>query len=204
MAKLVFDVDGFGPSRGTAVTDDRRRSKRVPMEPRPAKLTADTRDFLCVVRDASAGGLKLRLFHALPEHDRLTIEFDTGERHALQLVWQTGDHIGCSFLQEVDLQGLVALQVGPQRPRQPRLQIEHEAILITDGVRAPAILRDISPGGIALDCATWLMIDEPVRIESTVLPTLHAKVSWRRPPRYGLVFEHAFDMAALARICEQI
>jgi hypothetical protein len=48
------------------------------------------------------------------------------------------------------------------------------------------------------------MIDELVRIESAVLPTIHAKIRWRRPPRYGVVFEQTFRLEELALACAQI
>lgn len=181
--------------------EERRATPRVTVMIRPAKLIADSREFLCVVRDVSERGLKLRLFHALPEHRHLTIEFESGERHAIQLVWQSGELAGCHFVGEVDLPRLIAAHEGPYPRRQPRLQVAAEAVLCAGGLRTPITMRDISQRGAAIDCPGWLMIDELVRIESDVLPTIHAKVRWRRPPRYGVVFEQTFRLEELALAC---
>jgi hypothetical protein len=183
---------------------ERRATPRVTVMIRPAKLIADHREFLCVVRDISEQGIKLRLFHALPTHQHLTIEFENGDRHAIELVWQGNDMAGCRFVGAVDLPRVIAVQSGAYPRRPPRMHVAVEAVLCAGGLRTPVVLRDLSQRGAAIDCPGWLMIDELVRIESEVLPTLHAKVRWRRPPRYGLVFEQTFRLEELAQACAQI
>lgn len=192
----VMEDEGSGP--------DRRSGPRVTVLIRPGKLIADGREFLCVVRDVSERGLKARLFDALPEHRTLHIEFDNGERHALQLVWAKGNLAGFCFLEEVDVRRLIVTEAGDHPRRQPRVTISVDAMLSTAGMRVPVLLRDISQRGASIDCTGWLMIDELVRIESPVLPTLHAKVRWRRPPRYGVVFEQTFGLEDLARACARL
>ena len=183
---------------------ERREAPRVAVMIRPAKLIADQRGFLCVVRDVSSAGLKLRLFHELPAHEHLTIEFENGERHAVRLAWQAAELAGCVFVDEVDLPRLIAVHEGPYPRRQPRLQVAVDAVLCAGGLRTPITMRDLSQRGAAIDCPGWLMIDELVRIESAVLPTIHAKIRWRRPPRYGVVFEQTFRLEELALACAQI
>lgn len=193
-----------GATVEASATGERRAASRVTVMIRPAKLIADNREFLCVVRDVSEGGLKLRLFHAMPPHQHLTIEFENGERHAIRLVWQNGELAGCHFVGEVDLPRLIAAHHGPYPRRQPRLQVEVAAMLCTGGLRTPITMRDISQRGAAIDCPGWLMIDELVRIESEVLPTIHAKIRWRRPPRYGVIFEQTFRLEELALACARL
>ena len=183
---------------------ERRGAARVTVLIRPGKLIADGREYLCVVRDVSESGLRVRLFHRLPEHQQLEIEFDTGERHALQLVWQAGDTAGCAFLSDVDCQLLLARQDMDFPIRQPRVSVEVQGTLVTGGMRTPITMRNISLRGAMIDCEGWLMIDELVRIECPALPTLHAKIRWRRPPRYGLVFEQTFRIDELARACAEL
>ncbi len=182
----------------------RRGAGRVTVMIRPGKLIADGREYLCVVRDVSESGLRIRLFHPLPDHRQLEIEFDTGERHALQLVWQQGDTAGCSFVNQIDCVLLLNRSQNDLPVRQPRVAVEFPAMLITGSMRTPVTLRNISQRGAQLECEGWLMIDELVRIECSVLPTLHAKIRWRRPPRYGLVFEQTFRIDELARACAEL
>lgn len=204
MVKLVFD---FGEAE---IKDDpssalgRRLSTRYLRLIRPAKLLMDGRDLLCVVRDISNGGLQLQLFHELPEHDEIAIEFDSAHRYPLREVWKSGGRMGCAFLQHVDIKPILSSEGLEHPKRQPRLQVDHDAHLFSDGKKVPVIVRDISQRGVALDCPAWLMIDELVRLESKAIPPVYAKVRWRSPPRYGLVLEQTFGMASLAKICLQM
>ena len=183
---------------------ERRQMPRVTVMIRPGKLIADGREFLCVVRDVSETGLKVRLFHPLPEHRSLEIEFDNGERHALQLVWQAGDLAGCFFVDSIDCGRLLVGQNEEFPRRQPRLNVTLPAVLFAGGMRSDVQICDISQRGAAIESPGWLMIDELVRIECALLPTLHAKVRWRRPPRYGLVFEQTFKIEELALACGKL
>jgi hypothetical protein len=84
-----------------------RAAPRFTLLIRAAKLIVDGREFLCILRDASATGVKIRLFTPIPEHKSLAIELGTGERHEARLVWTTGDHAGLQFLEEIDVQRLL-------------------------------------------------------------------------------------------------
>lgn len=184
--------------------EERRAGGRVTLLIRPGKLIVDGREYLCVVRDVSEGGVKVRLFQPLPEHREIAIEFDHGDRHRLQLVWQTGDQAGFFFIDEVDVDVLIAAHNGAHPRRPPRLNVAVDAMLVTSGLRTTIVLRDISQRGASIECSGWLMIDELVRIECSLLPTLHAKVRWRRPPHYGLVFEQTFRLDELAQTCARL
>ncbi len=204
MDKLARDFASPEHCSAEGPASDRRTASRVIVLIRLGKLIADGREFLCVVRDVSEGGVKVRLFHALPDHRQLEIEFDNSERFRIHQVWQTGDLAGFSFVDEVDVGRLIARQSDARPRRQPRLAVEVEATLSSSGLCTLVTLRDISQRGASIECPGWLMIDELVRIESVALPTVHAKVRWRRPPRYGLVFEQTFRLEDLAKACAEL
>ncbi|MES2491928.1 MAG: PilZ domain-containing protein [Pseudomonadota bacterium] len=183
------------------VVDDRgKRHKMV----RTAKLIADDLEFLCVVRDVSAAEVTVQTFHPLHAYRELAVEFDTGDRHALGMARQQGDKMNCTFVTPIDCARLLAVQAGSRPRRQLRVNLEFPATLCTNGLRTPVMLRDVSPQGASIECNGWLMIDELVRIECASLPTVYAKVRWRRPPRYGLVFEDTFRIDDLARACAHL
>jgi hypothetical protein len=60
--------------------------------------------------------------------------------------------------------------------------------------------HDISQQGACIECEKWLAMNELVRLDTGVMPSLYAKVRWRDHPRYGLVFEQTFKLDELARI----
>lgn len=204
MSKLIFDCgEAESPDEDVQPAERRLVARRSTML-RPAKLVVDDREFLCVVRNVSQQGVNVLLFHELPKFELLAIEFDNGDQHAIRRIWQTGSQMGCVFLFPIEDLTVVMTQADARPRRQPRLHLEHEAVLHVDDIRTTIILRDISQRGAAIDAPHWLKIDQLVRIESAFLPTIYAKVRWRRPPRYGLIFEQLFGLAELAKLCSEI
>lgn len=77
------------PGQDTAASPtgaELRAAPRFTLLIRAAKLIVDGSEFLCILRDASATGVKIRLFTPIPEHKSLAIELGTGERHEARLV----------------------------------------------------------------------------------------------------------------------
>lgn len=177
-----------------------RGAPRFTLLLRTAKLIADGREFLCILRDASATGIKVRVFHPLPEHHRLELELGNGDRHPIELVWDSDDHAGFRFIEEIEVRKLIDDSHGAFPKRQLRLRITLAAMIHSGGAAAPIVLRDISQQGACIECDKWLLVNELVRIDTEVLPPIYAKVRWRSQPRYGLVFEHPFRLDELARL----
>lgn len=177
-----------------------RAAPRFTLLIRAAKLIVDGREFLCILRDASATGVKVRLFTPIPDHKSLAIELGNGDRHDARLVWTTEDHAGLQFLQEVDVQRLIDERGGHYPRRQVRLRIVLDAVLHSGGESVHVQFHDISQQGACLECEKWLLMNELVRLETGVMQPIYAKVRWRNHPRYGLVFEQTFKLDELARI----
>jgi hypothetical protein len=55
----------------------------------------------------------------------------------------------------------------------------------------------MSRHGAAFKSERWLLIGELVRLETSLLPTITAKVRWRNHPHYGVSFDQAIDLDAL-------
>lgn len=183
---------------------DKRNSPRFALLIRTAKLVADGCEFLCVVRDASATGLKVRLFTPIPPHRVLEIELGNGDRRAAELVWSEGDYAGLRFAHRIDVEHLLDESQGPYPRRQVRLRIALNAIIHSGGEAVSATFRDISQHGACVECDKWLLMNELVRIETAILPPIFAKVRWRSHPRYGLIFEQTFRLDELARIAASL
>jgi len=185
---------------GCAASIDSRSAPRFTLLLRTAKLVADGREFLCILRDASATGIKLRIFHPVPPHRLLQLELGSGERHAIEQVWTTHDHAGFRFCEEIAVAKLIDDAAGAFPKRQLRLRISLPATIHSGGETCPISFCDISQQGARIACDKRLMMNELVRIETRFLPPIYAKVRWRREPQYGLVFEHPFRLDELARI----
>lgn len=194
--------DIAAPSAGADASAgaDMRAAPRFTLLIRAAKLIVDGGEFLCILRDASATGVKIRLFTPIPDHQTLAIELGNGDRHAARLVWTTGDHAGLQFLQEIDVQRLIDERDGAYPRRQVRLRLMLDAVLHSGGESVHVQFHDISQQGACIECEKWLMVHELVRVDTGVMPSIYAKLRWRNHPRYGLVFEQTFKLDELARI----
>lgn len=177
-----------------------RAAPRFTLLIRAAKLIADGREFLCIIRDASATGLKVRLFTPLPEHKSLLVELGSGERYPIEVVWAADDHVGVRFVEAIDVERLLHENQGNHAKRQVRLRIALEGLLYSGGETVPVSFDNISQQGARIESEKWLLINELVRIETSALPPIYAKVRWRNHPHYGLLFEQTFKLDELARI----
>jgi hypothetical protein len=177
-----------------------RSAPRYALLIRTAKIVSDGREFLCIIRDASSTGVKIRLFSPLPQGKDYAIELVTGDRYPAELVWQTDDYAGLHFLEEIPVEHLLDETRGRYPRRQVRLRIALDGVLHSGGEAVTVAFKDISQQGACVECDKWLLMNELVRVETGVTPPLYAKVRWRSHPRYGLIFEHTFKLDELARI----
>lgn len=179
---------------------DQRAAPRFTLLIRVAKLIADGREYLCIIRDASATGVKARLFTPLPDHEDLLIELANGDRIPIALMWKDDDYAGFRFDQPIAIERLLDENAGGLPRRQVRLRIALDAILHSGGEAARIGFQDISQQGACIESEKWLLMNELVRIETGIMPPIYAKVRWRSHPRYGLLFERTFKLDELARI----
>ena len=175
-----------------------RGAQRFTLLVRTAKLVVDGREYLGVLRDASATGCKMRLFHAVPPGRTLALETANGDRYPMEMVWYRDDHAGFRFHQEVDVQRLIEDNRGPYPKRQIRLSVEREAVVQANGRTFPVTLHNISQQGACISAPDRLMLRQSLRLDVAGFPPIFAKVCWRQMPRHGLVFDAGFGLEELA------
>lgn len=175
-----------------------RGAERFALLIRTAKLIAEDAEFLCVVRDVSATGVRLKLFHPLPDHHRLALELANGDFYFIEKVWEADGQAGFRFAAPVDVAAFMA-EPSPYPRRAVRLRIARPAILTADGVATPARLVSLSQQGAGVVCDRHLAVGQKVKLEVEGLPVMIANICWRSTPDYGMVFQSYFTMDALAR-----
>jgi len=190
--------------RSDLIGVDQRAANRVSLLIRTAKLIADGHEFVCIIRDVSATGVKIRIFHPFPNSGTLLLETDKGDRYPIELIWRTRDHAGFRFVDEIDIRGVIDNTQGPFPRRQVRLRIALDARIYSGSGVSSVVFRDISQQGASIECDKWLLLNELVRIETNFMPPIYAKVRWRRPPQYGLVFEQTFRLEELAQLLASV
>jgi hypothetical protein len=185
---------------------DQRAAQRFTLILRAGKLLTDAGEYLCVLRDVSSGGLRLRLFHPLALPPSLKIELAGGEQYQLGLAWQDGEQAGLRFADgPVDTDRLLE-EAGPFPKRSIRLRLHQPVAVVLrgDGLAVPADLHDISQFGAALNCAKRLAISQQLELDAPGLGQIAARVRWRRGELYGLVFEQSYRLDGLARLVARL
>lgn len=192
---------GRRPVNSVGIYRELRGASRATLLFKGVKLIGDGREYLAIVRNVSDDGLQLRLFHPLPDHRHLAVELDNGDRHAVQIVWQTDVMAGAFFIDPVDVAVFRHAAGAGLRRQHLRVKTTIEGYLRTRSVTEPVAFIDISRGGAQIECAAWLGLDEGVAINSPYFSALPARIRWREHPRYGVEFDQLFRFDELAVIC---
>lgn len=182
---------------------DLRAAPRFSLLIRSAKLVYETGEYICIVRDVSASGVRLRHFHLLPAEPRVTLELATGETFDIERVWESDDHAGFRFVDPIDVHRFIA-EAGPYPKRPLRLRLEFPTRITTDAEPFQATIRDLSREGARIDTDERLAIGQKVKVEAKGLPTLTAIVCWRQIPAYGLAFQQSFTFEELAKLAGRL
>ena len=197
-AELNADRDTV-PAQGA----DLRGAERFTLMIRMAKLLCASGEFLCVIRDVSETGVRLRLFHALPGDPRMALELGNGEIYFVERVWERDGHAGFRFAAPIAVCAFIA-EASPFPRRQMRLRIAFPALVTAAGVAGPVEVQDLSTQGARIVCDRFLAIGQPVRLEADKFPKIFAKVAWRSGSDYGLAFEQVFAFEALALLAADL
>jgi hypothetical protein len=193
MTQAPQQADGLSPDLA-----DMRAAPRSSLMCRTGKLLCESGEYACVVRDVSATGCRIRLFHAAPPDRHLFLELANGERYAMERMWHRGDHAGFRFSCTIDVDRFIA-EPSPYPRRAIRLRMHCPADVIAGGVASPVVLRDLSQQGACIEAGRKFALEQMLRLEVEGLPSRLGCVRWRRGYAHGLVLQQSFPLDALAR-----
>ncbi len=183
--------------------EEMRGAQRFTLLIRTAKLVCESGEFLCIIRDVSETGLRLRLFHDLPRDTRMAVELANGELYFIERVWERDSHAGFRFAAPIDVHAFIA-EVSPYPRRQMRLRLQFSALLTADGQASAATVHDLSTQGGRIECGRFLALGQRIKLQGDHFPAVLAKVCWRSGTDYGLVFEQVFTLDALAVMAAEL
>lgn len=181
-----------------------RTAPRVSLMLRAAKLVSPAGEYLCILRDVSATGLKAKLFHPLPPGEPIALELGNGARYLLEPVWEADGHVGFQFHEgPIDLAALVD-EAGLYPKRQLRLKLDLPIDLGVGDMALVGQLRDLSLHGALVELDHFLALRQLVKIGGGPFPVRHARVRWRKGNAHGLVFHEGFALSELALLVERL
>jgi hypothetical protein len=183
---------------GSQGYEDSRTAPRFALLIRSAKLLCRYGEFLCVIRDISETGVKLRLFHPLPANEPLRLEFSTGDSIPITQVWSTGNEAGFEFTAPIDIHHIIA-EASPYPKRALRLRLRHPATINFNGASYEATISDLSRQGACIETRQPLALEQKLTLDMSMVPSLAASVRWRNSSCYGLALQHIFSFEELAR-----
>jgi hypothetical protein len=199
--QMTVPRDSSNPDPATpprSAPADQRDAGRTPLAaPRAAKLLCERGEYLCLLRDISATGVRLGLFHAVPAATHAFLELANGEVYPMLRVWQRERQASYRFTQPIDPADFIAEPVS--HPRRPiRIRVRSPGLVYADRVVRPMELRDISQNGASFEADTYLSLGQTLVLSLEALPELNGWVRWRRGRNFGVVFDHGLRLDELA------
>jgi hypothetical protein len=182
---------------------DQRAAERFTLLIRNAKIVFPSGEFLCVIRDVSATGLRIKTFHHLPAERPDYLEMATGERYPVSAVWTKEGQIGLRFDEPQEVMRLIREQ-GPYPKRSLRIVVQLPARLTVGGETSDATILNLSQYGANVESRERLAIEQQLTLTARLLPDLEAKVRWRKGDQYGLSFHRTFGIEELALLVARL
>jgi hypothetical protein len=184
------------PDRSEDVVD-MRAAPRSSLMCRTAKILCESGEYVCVVRDVSATGTRLRLFHAAPPDEHMFLELANGDRYAMERVWMGDGHVGLRFSCTIDVDRFI-VEPSPYPRRPIRLKLHQPADILADGVVSPVMLLDLSQQGARIEAGRKLAVEQKLWLGVEGQPERFGCVRWRDAYTHGLVLQQGFRLDEFA------
>lgn len=204
----LSDKAGQNGKEGTVEVDKKRaRSTRHLPLIRAAKLVAPHGEFVCVVRDVSETGVRLRLFHATPTGALIELHMPSGGVYEVSPVWETGNEVGFEFKDKIDLAAFLSDTRGLSK-RGLRLGLAFPIQVNSLSGAGEGIVANLSQQGARFFCDKPFALDQTLRLqcleEEIRFGEVRAKVRWRRDSEYGIVFDDTLSLDQFAELAAKL
>lgn len=186
-----------------AMALESRAAPRFALLIRPAKLKVGHAEYACVLRDISATGASIRMFHEINWNGPIVLEHQTGDRMAAQKVWTKELDSGLHFHEPINVETVLnPCSLYPKRDI--RYNIDLPITVKAGGQIYPATMKNLSRQGGMIEGNFVLAIDQVLVIEAKGLPRIEARVRWRKDGRHGLIFDTTFTLGQLALVLQKL
>ena len=143
----------------------------------------------CEIRKISALGVTVASDLVPALGDRVAVELATGQRAAGKIAWSDRGELGVRFEESIDVIALLNRKLvsqTPERRTMPRLEVRCLAHVKSGANFWPAMLRNISSGGLQLEGADMPPVGTYVSIFVEGLTIPAGEVLWTRGDLIGI------------------
>jgi hypothetical protein len=180
---------------------ERRGSERHLTVLRVAALHVDGTTQLCMVRNVSPGGLRLRVFRPPSVGARLLIELKSGHFLGGRATWSRGSDLGAALDAPLDVYDLLSTSwngARDRRPRLPRMEIDRTILVRLDARRRAARLCDISQGGAKLEICGGAALGSSALLQLAEAASVAGTVRWTAGDAIGIAFNEQLSLRWLS------
>ena len=178
--------------------DDRREGERHITLFRVGTMVVDRRRELCLIKNISAGGAKLRLYAGnIGIGQRLTVELKCGHPLTGQVTWVREANIGLAFDAPIDVIAMLSQSEDGPRPRMPRIETSSFCTLREGATIVRAKACDISQGGVKVETGASFAPNAEVVVSLPGLPPQPGVVRWTSEGCAGITFNRLLPLPSL-------
>lgn len=180
----------------TAPTERRDGERHLTLY-RVGSIMVDERRELCLIKNISAGGMRIRVYSSLPVGRQLSIELKSGHPVSGRVSWVNQDNVGVTFDERIDVIEILSASMEGPRPRMPRIEVTCRAS-VREGASVYRMQAcDISQGGIKLATTTVLPRGADVVITLPDLTPQAGVLRWIEDGYCGITFNRLLPLPSL-------
>jgi hypothetical protein len=190
----------FSFSRLAPRPPERRRDARHLTILRVGALIGREGRELCLIRNISAGGLMAHVYSRHENGERVAIELKGNQQTPGKVIWIDDSNIGIEFDEPIDVAEILSNQTvldNGWRPRLPRIEVDRLATLRCGARLYGVNTRDISQGGVKIECDQPLEPGREAVLTMENFRPLQALVRWCEGGLAGLSFNQLIPFAEL-------
>lgn len=197
MEQMPVETTTYSLERAAPAKSERRDDKRHLTLFRVGAMTIQGRRELCLIKNISAGGMKIRPYCALEVGDRLTVELKTGTSADGQVAWLEAGNAGVEFDQQVDVIDILSASQDGPRPRMPRIEVDCHAT-VREGAQSWRMrVIDVSQGGVKLESAALLPRGSDIIVTLPDLAPQPGVARWCEDGYIGVTFNRLLSLGEL-------
>lgn len=193
--KTVYSLSDNPP----VPTPERRETERHMTLFRVGSVSIGDRRELCLIKNVSGGGMRVRAYCALNVGAPLTIELKCGVPIAGRVSWVDGSDAGIEFDETIDVIAVLSTSLKGPRPRMPRVEIDCSVGLREGAQQWRVAACDVSQGGMKVRSGALLAPGSEIVATLPDMAPIPGTVCWCDGGFIGLSFNNPIPLESLVR-----